>query len=212
MQHARAIIIRFSNYAFARISSVVLPTVKSKWRTCLCFLSEATYACEKRKPILVLRLERDCEPNGWLGIIATGRLYIDFSKLENYDKNCDELLERIQEIKGGGTTENREQNNDNAGVGSNVEGTGQLEKDQGQVVSPRPNPAGNGKARRQVGEKALTHSKQNTPFELSHTCTHTHTHTHTPTHTHTHTPTHTHTHTVMQNNSICAMHSVKNAT
>ncbi|CAF1635126.1 unnamed protein product, partial [Didymodactylos carnosus] len=66
--------------------------------------SEAHYAFERRCQIIPLIMKEKYKPDGWLGFIVSGRLYIDFSKMtfdSAYERLKSEILQhRSRSING----------------------------------------------------------------------------------------------------------------
>lgn len=60
--------------------------------------SEAEYAYRLKKPIIPILLQSKYKPDGWLGILAGTKLYIDFTK-NDFESNYKKLVKEIETIK-----------------------------------------------------------------------------------------------------------------
>jgi len=62
------------------------------------FLSneEAQYAWKLKKPMIPLKMERDYEPDGWLGLIFGTKLFFEFSGKYEFVSKMSELTKEIK--------------------------------------------------------------------------------------------------------------------
>jgi hypothetical protein len=90
------------------ITKCIQKSIFVKWVLYLIFFSltnnqlfclEATYAFGKQIDLIPCRLQESYKPDGWLGSIATTRLYIDFSPPNDFEKSFEELIKEIEYIK-----------------------------------------------------------------------------------------------------------------
>ena len=63
-------------------SNVILMCMSDNYKQSVYCQSEAHYAFERRRRIIPLIVKSYYKPDGWLGIIVSGKLYVDFTKLE----------------------------------------------------------------------------------------------------------------------------------
>ena len=62
-------------------------------------LLEAEYAVQKKKKIIVLKLERDYEPTGWLGLICGAQYFHEFTDKYPFKEKMAELLTVMERLK-----------------------------------------------------------------------------------------------------------------
>ena len=62
-------------------SEFVLICMSESYKQSAYCQSEASYAFERRRHLIPLIMEHGYKPDGWLGIIASGKVYVDFHKL-----------------------------------------------------------------------------------------------------------------------------------
>jgi hypothetical protein len=55
---------------------------------------EASYAVKRRCHIIPLKLTPNYQPDGWLGVLTSAFIYVDFPKL-GFDRACEELKKQI---------------------------------------------------------------------------------------------------------------------
>lgn len=58
-------------------------------------IAEAEYARELQVDIVPLLLQQDYRPDGWLGFIKGGKLYVDFSGKYSFDNKINELIKEL---------------------------------------------------------------------------------------------------------------------
>ena len=63
-------------------SQTILMCMSDAYKQSVYCQSEAHYAFERRRHIIPLVMKSHYKADGWLGIIASGKLYVDFAKLE----------------------------------------------------------------------------------------------------------------------------------
>nr|KAG5688650.1 hypothetical protein BaRGS_017504 [Batillaria attramentaria] len=65
---------------------------------------ELEYAADLKKTIIPVKVEADFTPSGWLGLVAAGKLYYDFTDRRQFGAKFQELLIAVREVlkKGGG--------------------------------------------------------------------------------------------------------------
>lgn len=81
-------------------SEYVLICVSNAYKQSVYCQSEAHYAFERRCRLIPIIVEPNYKPDGWLGIIVCGKLYVNFGKLAfqtAYQKLKDEISERRHE-------------------------------------------------------------------------------------------------------------------
>ena len=57
--------------------------------------SEAQYAFEKRRVLIPIKVQTNYKPQGWLALTLSGRMYVDFTKM-NFDNAYAQLLAQFQ--------------------------------------------------------------------------------------------------------------------
>jgi len=62
----------------------------------LSYISEAEYACKKKKNFIPLKMEKDYNPDGWLDFILGVKMYVDFSGTYTFKSRIDDLLKRVR--------------------------------------------------------------------------------------------------------------------
>lgn len=62
-------------------SNIVLICMSDAYKQSVYCQSEAHYAFERRRRLIPLIIEPQYKPDGWLGIIVTGKIYIHFAKI-----------------------------------------------------------------------------------------------------------------------------------
>ena len=78
-------------------SECVLICASNAYKQSVYCQSEAHYAFERRRCLIPVIIESDYKPDGWLGIIVSGKLYVNFGKMafqSAYRKLKDEISER----------------------------------------------------------------------------------------------------------------------
>ena len=81
-------------------SEYVLICVSNAYKQSVYCQSEAHYAFERRCRLIPIIVEPNYKPDGWLGIIVCGKLYVNFGKMafqSAYQKLKDEISERRHE-------------------------------------------------------------------------------------------------------------------
>jgi hypothetical protein len=63
------------------------------------FFLEAIYTFEKHIDFIPCRLEASYKPDGWLRIVISDRLYIDFSSPNDFDDSFKKLVDEIKYIE-----------------------------------------------------------------------------------------------------------------
>ncbi|KAJ8391656.1 hypothetical protein AAFF_G00087970 [Aldrovandia affinis] len=82
---------------------VVVICVSPKYKDSPNCRTEAEYTFQLRKEIIPLMMERNYNPDGWLGALLGAKLWIDFSDGCNFEESINQL---IKEIKGHTPVEN----------------------------------------------------------------------------------------------------------
>ncbi|XP_072020914.1 uncharacterized protein [Amphiura filiformis] len=76
-------------------ADVILICMTEKYKDSSSCRSEASYATKKKKPVIPLLLEKDYEPDGWLGILLGTKLYYRFCTEEDMVSNMVGLIKEI---------------------------------------------------------------------------------------------------------------------
>ena len=76
-------------------SSVVLVCVSQKYKESPNCRSEAEYAYQLRKDIIPLMMQRDYQPDGWLGMILGTKLWIDFRNSYSFNSGTEKLMKEL---------------------------------------------------------------------------------------------------------------------
>lgn len=63
-------------------SNIVLICMSNAYKQSVYCQSEAHYAFEKRRHLIPLMMEAHYKPDGWLGIMVSGKIYVDFLKTQ----------------------------------------------------------------------------------------------------------------------------------
>ncbi|CAF1016853.1 unnamed protein product [Adineta steineri] len=63
-------------------SNIILICMSDTYKQSVYCQSEAHYAFERRRRLIPLIMKSHYKPDGWLGIIVSGKLYVDFVKLQ----------------------------------------------------------------------------------------------------------------------------------
>jgi calmodulin len=79
-------------------SGAVLVSLSHKYKENPNCRAQAEYAHGIDKPIIPLRLEQDCEADGWLEPVCGDSLVYDFSDPENYEDSLHRLISALQEL------------------------------------------------------------------------------------------------------------------
>jgi phosphopantothenate-cysteine ligase len=77
-------------------SNAILICMSDNYKQSVYCQSEAHYAFERRRRIIPLIVKSHYKPDGWLGIIVSGKLYVDFTKLE-FNSACEKLNNEIRQ-------------------------------------------------------------------------------------------------------------------
>ena len=80
-------------------AAVVLVAMSDKYKISPNCRTEAEYTFQLKKPIIPLLMQRKYRPDGWLGMLAGAKLYINFDGKYTFDKAF-AMLEK--ELKGRG--------------------------------------------------------------------------------------------------------------
>ncbi|KAK3586247.1 hypothetical protein CHS0354_001292 [Potamilus streckersoni] len=91
-------------------SEIILVCMSKKYKTSKNCKREAQYAVKKDKKIFLLKLEKNFEADGWLGLITARELYYDVSSKNKFKENMNALLNALKKYYGketepSGTTE-----------------------------------------------------------------------------------------------------------
>ncbi|CAF3352743.1 unnamed protein product [Rotaria socialis] len=79
-------------------SEIILCGMTQKYKDSTNCHKEATYACKRGKRIIPIRLQQKYNPDGWLSLISSDLLYIDFIR-NDFDTNYKKLLDEIKSGK-----------------------------------------------------------------------------------------------------------------
>ena len=58
-------------------------------------IADAEYAFQLRKPMIPLTLERNYKPDGWLGMLAGSKVWLDFTDQTKFDGHIQLLLRQL---------------------------------------------------------------------------------------------------------------------
>jgi hypothetical protein len=72
--------------------SVVLVVLSSKYKLSANCRMEAEYSATQRKPIIPLMGEKGYRPDGWLGLLVSGKLWYDVSNTESVSSNAQSIV------------------------------------------------------------------------------------------------------------------------
>ena len=86
-------------------ASVVLVCVSQRYKESPNCRSEAEYAYQLRKDIIPLMMQRNYQPDGWLGIIVGTKLWIDFRNSHSIEAGVGKLMKELGD-RGRGAHEN----------------------------------------------------------------------------------------------------------
>ncbi|CAF4590336.1 unnamed protein product [Rotaria sp. Silwood2] len=78
-------------------SEYVLICMSNRYKESVYCQSEAHYAFERGCHLIPIMLETNYKPDGWLGIIVSGKIYVNFTEVEfksAYDKLKNEIIEQ----------------------------------------------------------------------------------------------------------------------
>ncbi|KAL3855599.1 hypothetical protein ACJMK2_014806 [Sinanodonta woodiana] len=84
------------------MSHVVLICMSQKYNQSRTCQKEAEYAYQLNKRVVVIKMEQDYKPYGWLGFIVGTDLYYDFSGKYEFETKFEELLKRMKVLYGEG--------------------------------------------------------------------------------------------------------------
>ena len=76
-------------------ASVVLVCLSQRYKESPNCRSEAEYAYQLRKDIIPLMMQRDYQPDGWLGMIVGTKLWIDFRNSYSLDTGTEKLIKEL---------------------------------------------------------------------------------------------------------------------
>ncbi|CAF1532110.1 unnamed protein product, partial [Didymodactylos carnosus] len=74
-------------------SKIILICMSDSYKQSSYCSSEAHYAYERRCYLIPLIMKAGYRPDGWLGMIASGRFYIDFPNMQFEDAYCKVITE-----------------------------------------------------------------------------------------------------------------------
>ncbi len=107
-------------------SNIVLICMSDAYKQSAYCQSEAHYAFERRRHLVPLIMEPRYKPDGWLGIIVSGKIYINFAKIE-YNLAYEQLKAEISQHRQQNTnqlimnTEEKDHQNSSAKIAQPVE-------------------------------------------------------------------------------------------
>lgn len=61
---------------------------------------EAHYAYQKQRRIIPLIVKGPYHADGWLGLLTTNKIYIDFHKRRNFDEAYGKIVQEISRYRG----------------------------------------------------------------------------------------------------------------
>jgi len=100
-------------------SNILLICMSDAYKQSVYCQSEAHYAFEKRRRLIPLIMKSHYKPDGWLGFIVSGKLYIDFVKSEfslAYDKLKIEIQQHCHQNTNQAATNAKEKDHHNSSV------------------------------------------------------------------------------------------------
>ncbi|CAF4437294.1 unnamed protein product [Rotaria sp. Silwood2] len=92
-------------------SEYVLICMSNTYKESVYCQSEAHYAFERGCHLIPIMLESNYKPDGWLGIIVSGKIYVNFTEVEfksAYDKLKNEIIEQRQKCLIKSSTKSKE--------------------------------------------------------------------------------------------------------
>lgn len=78
--------------------SAVMVCLSSKYKLSANCRMEAEYSNTQKKPIIPLMAEENYRPDGWLGLIISGKLWYDISKVDLIHQNISSVMSELQPI------------------------------------------------------------------------------------------------------------------
>ncbi|CAF1294195.1 unnamed protein product [Rotaria magnacalcarata] len=78
-------------------SKIVLVCMSNRYYESQACRAECQYAHTLKRIICPLIVERNYKPSGWLGFVTSGKLYLNFAKLD-FDETLDQLIKEIDRI------------------------------------------------------------------------------------------------------------------
>jgi hypothetical protein len=60
---------------------------------------EAAYTFQKHIDFIPCRVQEAYKPDGWLGILISDRLYIDFTRPHDFENSFEQLINEIESIR-----------------------------------------------------------------------------------------------------------------
>ncbi|XP_065064267.1 uncharacterized protein LOC135690596 isoform X2 [Rhopilema esculentum] len=81
-------------------AAIIIICMSSKYQLSDNCNKEFKYAQVKRKKILPIKMEKEFNATGALGLITAGKLYIDFSDLSKFDENVKSLEREVRSLLG----------------------------------------------------------------------------------------------------------------
>ncbi|CAF3469051.1 unnamed protein product [Rotaria socialis] len=94
-------------------SDIVIICMSDAYKQSVYCQSEAHYAFERRRCLIPLIMKPHYKPDGWLGIIASGKIYVDFAKIEfnlAYEKLKNEISQHRHQHTSQPTIKTKEKN------------------------------------------------------------------------------------------------------
>ena len=81
-------------------SDLIIVCMSSKYQASENCNRELQYAQDLRKKIIPIKIEEEYRPQGPLGLIVSGALYVDFSDPSKFDEKVEELTSEIMLVLG----------------------------------------------------------------------------------------------------------------
>eukprot|EP00112_Aurelia_sp_Birch-Aquarium-sp1_P010573 Seg2253.5 transcript_id=Seg2253.5/GoldUCD/mRNA.D3Y31 product="hypothetical protein" protein_id=Seg2253.5/GoldUCD/D3Y31 len=78
-------------------AAVVLVGISRKYKQTPSIFAEADYAFQLCKPMIPITLERNYKPDGWLGMLAGSKVWLDFTEKSRFEGHLQLLLRQIGE-------------------------------------------------------------------------------------------------------------------
>ncbi|KAK7469454.1 hypothetical protein BaRGS_00036520 [Batillaria attramentaria] len=82
-------------------SFAVVMCMSEKYKLSPACRQEASYAFDKRKEIIPLKMQKDFTLDGWLGLIVAGKLYFDFSEERPFERVIQAVKKAVPKNQGG---------------------------------------------------------------------------------------------------------------
>ena len=109
-------------------SGIVLICMSDAYKQSVYCQSEAHYAYERRRRLIPLIVKPQYKPDGWLGIIASGKIYVDFVKIEfnlAYEKLKNEVGQHRRQNTSQTMTKEKDHQNNSPNTVQSVDDTSQ---------------------------------------------------------------------------------------